>query len=130
MHGLISPEEIAFLNDLSQRLNGTIADTVAAVRAERQVPIFYVADTETAFRADHSICDPVSYVRRPASFNGAGPWIGRQGIRELLNPNQAGYAAMSRAILGWSRSRAAADALAFLESAPVAGHRPPLTSSK
>lgn len=130
MHRLISPEEIAFLNDLSRRLNGTIADTVAAVRAERQVPIFYVGDTETAFRADHSICDPVSYVRRPASFNGAGPWIVRQGIRELLHPNQAGYAAMSRAILGWSRSQAAADALAFLESAPVADDRPPLTSSK
>ena len=130
MHGLISPEEIAFLNDLSQRLNGTIADTVTAVRAERQIPIFYVGDTETAFRPDHSICDPVSYVRRPASFNGAGPWIVRQGIRELLHPNQAGYASMSRAILGWSRSQAAADVLAFLESAPVAGHLPPLTSSR
>ena len=129
MHGLISPQEIGFLNDLSQRLNGTIADTVAAIRAERQIPIFYVGDTETAFRPDHSICDPVSYVRRPASFNGAGPSILRQGIRELLHPNPAGYAAMSRAILRWSRSRAATDALTFLESAPVAERRPPLTSS-
>ncbi len=130
MHRLITPEEIGFLNDLSQRLNGTIADTVAAARAERQIPIFYVGDTATAFRPDHSICDPVSYVRRPTSFNGAGPWILRQGIRELLHPNPAGYAAMSRAILRWSRSQAAADALAFLESAPVTERRPPLPSSK
>ena len=129
MHGLISPEEIGFLNELSQRLNGTIADTVAAIRAERRIPIFYVGDTETAFRPDHSICDAVSYVRRPTSFNGAGPRILRQGIRELLHPNPAGYAAMSRAILRWSRSQAAADALAFLESAPVAERRPSLTSS-
>jgi lysophospholipase L1-like esterase len=129
MHGLISPEEIGFLNDLSQRLNGTIADTVAATRAKRQIPIFYVGDTETAFRPDHSICDPVSYVRRPSSFNGAGPRILRQGIRELLHPNPAGYAAMSRAILRWSRSQAAADALTFLESASPAARRPPLTSS-
>ena len=130
MHGLISPEEIGFLNDLSQRLNGTIAGTVATLRAERQIPIFYVGDTETAFRPDHSICDPVSYVRRPASFNGAGPGILRQGIRELLHPNPAGYAAMSQAILRWSRSQAAADALAFLEKPPAAERRPPLTSSR
>ncbi len=129
MHGLISPEEIDFLNELSRRLNGTIADTVAAIRTEHRIPIFYIGDTETAFRPDHSICDPVSYVRRPTSFNGAGPRILRQGIRELLHPNPAGYAAMSRAILSWSRSQAAADALAFLESAPVVERRPPLTSS-
>jgi lysophospholipase L1-like esterase len=129
MHGLISPEEIVFLNDLSRRLNGTIAATVAAIRAERGVPIFYVADTEAAFRPGHSLCDPMSYVRRPESFNGAGPRILRQGIRELLHPNPAGYAAMSRSILRWSRSEAAVEALAFLESAPVAERRPSLTSS-
>jgi lysophospholipase L1-like esterase len=121
MHGWVSPGEIGFLNDLSRRLNDTIDDTVAAIRAERRIPIFYVGDTEDAFRPDHSICDPVSYVRRPASFNGAGLWILRQGIRELLHPNPAGYAALSRAMLRWSRGQAAADAVAFLESAPVNG---------
>jgi lysophospholipase L1-like esterase len=132
MHGLISVGEIAFLNDLSQRLNDTIASTVSEVRAASGAPIFYVGDTVAAFRPGHTLCDGDPHVRTPTSFDGAGRGFLRigQGARELLHPNQAGYTAMSTAILRWSRSQAAADALASLESAPVADRPPPLTSSR
>jgi 4-amino-4-deoxy-L-arabinose transferase-like glycosyltransferase/lysophospholipase L1-like esterase len=131
MHGLISVGEIAFLNDLSQRLNDTIASTVSGVRAANRAPIFYVGDTEDTFRPGHTLCDGDPHVRTPTSFDGAGRGFLRigQGARELLHPNRAGYAAVSRAILRWSRGQAAADALAFLESAPLAERPPPLTSS-
>jgi hypothetical protein len=132
MHGLISVGEIAFLNDLSARLNDTIAHTVSELRAASGVPIFYVGDTADAFRPGHTVCDSDPHVRTPTSFDGAGRGFLRigQGARELLHPNRAGYAAMSAAIIRWSRGKAAADALAFLESAPAAERRPPLTSSK
>jgi lysophospholipase L1-like esterase len=132
MHGLISAGEIVFLNDLSRRLNGTIAQTVAEVRAGSGAPIFYVGETEGAFRPDHTVCDRDPWVRTPTSFNGAGrALLDRlgQGVRELLHPNPAGYAAMSRAVLRWSRSGAADRALSFLESAPPAERPPALTSA-
>jgi lysophospholipase L1-like esterase len=130
MHGLISAPEIAFLNDLSRRLNGTIAHTVSEVRAGG-TPIFYVGETEGAFRPDHTLCDRHPWVRTPTSFDGAGRGLLRlgQGVRELLHPNLAGYAALSRAVLRWSRSGAGEGAQSFLESAPAASQPPPLTSS-
>jgi len=129
--GLISAGEVAFLNDLTRRLNGTIARTVSAVRAESRAPIFYVGDTEGTFRPDHTICDRRPWLRTLESFNGAGGPLDRlgQGVRELLHPNQAGYAAISRAVLRWSRSEDAERALSFLEGAPPAGRPTPLPST-
>jgi lysophospholipase L1-like esterase len=136
MLGFVSRAEIGFLNDLSRRLNETIARTVAEVRADSRAPIFYVGDTEEAFRPDHTLCDRKPFVRTPWSFDGAGrgpaSFLDRaeQGTRELLHPNPDGYAAVSRAALRWSRSRAAAEALAFLEGAPVAERPAALTSAR
>jgi lysophospholipase L1-like esterase len=155
MEPLLQPDEVLFLNGLAQRLNATIATTVAEVRKEQGVPIFYVPDTAGAFRPHHTICGPRPYVRTPWSFDGAGResaqldptrafWrrfsdafkplrvvigeVGRRaasrwfrlGVRELIHPNQAGYAAMSRAVLLWSQGAAAAEAFAFLQRASVA----------
>jgi GDSL-like Lipase/Acylhydrolase family len=127
MLGFISAAEISFLDDLTERLNDTIARTVTDLRKDLQVPIFFVGDTEDAFRPDHTLCDRLPFVRTPQSFDGAGRGPGaflrraKQGVRELLHPNQAGYAAESRAVLQWSRGAAAAEALSFLEKTPGAG---------
>jgi lysophospholipase L1-like esterase len=83
-------------------------------------------------RPDGAVLDPdPSFWRR---LTGPEPWravaeeIGpeaalrwfKQGVRELLHPNPAGYVAISRAVLRWSRGPAATDARSFLEGAPVA----------
>jgi hypothetical protein len=63
---------------------------------------------------------PVRMIQR--RFGEAGEKIDRakRGFQELVHPNQAGYAAMTRAVLRWSRSPDAAEALEFLESSPTA----------
>ena len=113
---------------LVTRLNGTVEGAVAAARTVG-VPALFVPQTEDAFVPDHSICDgEKSYVRDPASIQlgpnsdtldtvlvAAGPFPGaalqslapaasdaKRRIQELFHPNDAGYDAMTRAIIRWS----------------------------
>lgn len=161
MYEGIKGKEIEFLDRLGARLNDTIESTVSKVRESDRVPIFFVRDTETAFRPDHSLCDKKPYARTLKSFDGAGRdsplaalgdapgfWqrfeddpieavraavhsglIGnlrtallelRLGMRELCHPNQAGYAAISRAVLNWSQGKEARQAARILAAAPIA----------
>jgi lysophospholipase L1-like esterase len=161
MYGLLSGNEIGFLNGLAVRLNDTIERTVSEVRGKDGAPIFFVPSTETAFRPDHTLCDRKPYARTVKSFNGAGTELAgaslgakpdfwhrladfdpvqalrqasssesplgefRLGLRELCHPNQAGYAAISAAVLRWSRSGEAERATKVLEHAPTATPPPP-----
>jgi von Willebrand factor type A domain/GDSL-like Lipase/Acylhydrolase family len=70
--------------------------------------------------------NPVQVIKNKVGEIGAGKRRFERGLQELLHPNQAGYAAMSRAVLRWSQSPDAMAALAFLDTSPTATKPPSL----
>lgn len=120
-----------------------------------KVPVFYVANTEDAFAPNHTACDQAPYARGLETFTANQvDWakVVRDGIRaagypfglriaglsaseawdvfnrtkqELLHPNQAGYHAMTQAIVRWSQTDAADAAQAFVRGAGAAVTSPP-----
>lgn len=71
--------------------------------------------------------NPIRVVKRKIGASKAAYRRFMRRIQELFHPNQAGYAALSRAVLRWSQSPDAAVALRFLEGAPVADPPQPVT---
>jgi hypothetical protein len=132
--------ETAFIGQFVTTLNGLIEAAVDSAR-QRNVPVFYVPNTEDAFQPDHTICDAHPYARGLTSFNGAGtdvtslaiPWtripalkqLLDRGKQELLHPNVQGYAAETNAIIRWSLSSQARADAAWLKTAE-AGQVPSL----
>jgi hypothetical protein len=127
MGNALSRDELVFLDSLLVRLNDAVE--LAVRRSHRNgVPIFFVAETAGAFQPDHSLCDPVPFARTPGSFDrkrlrlkwGELPQAVvrrvKRGIREFVHPNQAGYDAVTKTVLEWSRGGQAAEAQRLLEA--------------
>jgi hypothetical protein len=144
---LLSADEIDFLAEFALQLNGIVESAVETARRERGVPVFYVPSTESAFQPNHTLCDSAApFARATNSFNGgalnadnlitladssvspravvrkflAAKNVGERGLQELAHPNAKGYAAETQALLRWTRSRAATDAVAFTRTAQPA----------
>jgi hypothetical protein len=141
---LLSTEEIDFLAGYALRLNAIVESAVETARRERGVPVFYVPTTEMAFQPNHTLCDSTDrFARATVSFNGGALNAGNlialanpsrdpfsiarkfqaalnvavRGGQELAHPNEEGYVAKTQALLRWTHSRAAADAVAFTRTA-------------
>lgn len=141
---LVNDKELDSVFDYGTRLNAIVE---SAVRTSRMggVPVFYVPATEFAFLPSHTVCDsgPAGSATEPfarslLSFNGgalngdtlsgltsgkvsdalkAAGTVAARGAQELVHPNKAGYAAVTSAILRWSRTKDARNAVAFLKTA-------------
>jgi hypothetical protein len=118
MVGKLDPLELAFLDRLLTRLNLTVRRTVER-SAAAGTPVYFVAETASAFQPDHTLCDPEPFARTIKSYEIdrirfgdllAGKVGGRlvRGAREFVHPNRAGYAAISATLLRWSRGSEAA----------------------
>jgi hypothetical protein len=121
----LKPDEIAFIGRFVGQLNGLVEAAVASAR-QRNVPVFFVANTEDAFQPDHTVCDAQPYARGLTSFNGAdeqsaslGEFL-KRGKQELLHPNIQGYAAESSAIIRWSLGAKARADEAWLQTGDAA----------
>lgn len=79
-----------------------------------------VTGSDSGFWSRLGDANPVRVIERRIGAAGAELRQFKRGVQELLHPNQAGYAAMTRAVLRWSRSPDAAAALDFLEDSPPA----------
>jgi hypothetical protein len=131
----LTRDETAFIGQFVTSLNGLVEAAVDSAR-QRNVPVFYVPNTEDAFQPDHTICDAHPYARGLTSFNGAGtdvtslviPWtriaalkqLLNRGKQELLHPNVQGYEAETNAIIRWSLSPAARADAAWLNTGEAA----------
>ena len=124
--GFVNQAELTFATRFVATLNANIEAAVDAAHADG-VPVYFVPNTEDAFAPNHTICDDKPYARSLQSLNGAGidlgsvirdirgtltfdPSIGAltggagRAVQELFHPNQAGYDALTGAILRWSQS--------------------------
>ena len=138
-----SAGEISFLGGYATKLNGTIEGAVDAAH-QRGVPVLYIPNTEEAFLPDHTVCDRTPYARALDSFNLAGFDLTHlvegilgggtrsavlnefnRGKQELLHPNQAGYTAMTDAVIRWSLSDAARSDADWLRTADPSTISPP-----
>lgn len=97
--GRISPEEASFARALTVSLNSSIR-TAAGEAALTHPSVHYVEATEEAL-AGHGACDPAPYVHTvlPTALIGAAQEHG--GAQELLHPNAAGYAQLTRTLSKW-----------------------------
>jgi hypothetical protein len=136
----LTRDETAFIGQFVTTLNGLVEAAVDSAR-QRNVPVFYVPNTEDAFQPDHTICDAHPFARGLTSFNGAGvdvtslvvPWTRIAALKqvldrakqELLHPNVQGYEAETNAIIRWSLSPAARADATWLSSGEAA-HVPAL----
>jgi hypothetical protein len=117
-----STNEIVFANHLARQLNGVIARSVAAVRAEgydvRFVPqsAQAVLPSNTACHADPYVVPVDLLIGAMAGTIDAGTeylsarWWARAVVeetslvQELLHPNRHGYRAVTQSLVRWSRS--------------------------
>lgn len=124
---LFSFEELVSVNKFITRLNAEVEIAIELAAEEYDTPVFFVPPTEQAFLPSHTVCSDDTYVR---TFESAAlPFLlryfsrqptdedlqaiidsGRETFQELFHPNQAGYQAMTQAVLRWSNSEAAAAA--------------------
>lgn len=82
---------------------------------------------ENVWKLPSRAVTPLGRFLKRLGLSQAGRHLAERTIQELVHPNVEGYAAMTRAVLRWSQSPAAAAALRFLESAPVVDPPPPVT---
>ena len=129
---LLDQRELVIGSEIITQLNGIVEGAVTA--AHRQgVPVFFVDEVEDAFLPGHTICDgDRAYVRSletvaigprretlldlieaQANVVPAMQIVGRtkaamddidRRLQEVFHPNVDGYAAISQAVLRWSRS--------------------------
>lgn len=146
---LLSFEELVVINTFISRLNAEIEIAVDLANANG-VPVYFVPTVEDAFNPDHTICSQDAFANTfetaPAPlvarffqevldlggdsddfFDSLGRDAGRAFERsrvELFHPNQAGYQAMTEAVLRWSNSDEARQAVSELEQFEI-GEMPP-----
>lgn len=102
-------EEVAFANDLVDRLDAKIEATVARMRKDRY-RISFVTPVQGAFLPDHTACarpgtdpylNPVTL--KSAALPKAGDKItGSAVANQFMHPNKEGYAAETDVVLAWS----------------------------
>ncbi|MFY9487499.1 MAG: VWA domain-containing protein [Solirubrobacterales bacterium] len=151
----LSRGEILAVGGFALELNAVIEGIVADLRSEGKA-VFYVPNTENALLPDHTVCDPPdrAFARSlvsadPAVFemfpritgaiaakNPTYFWSkdfknSMRSASELVHPNAKGYAAVSSAILRWTRGpggQAANEFLKTVEAEPTATLSTGLTS--
>ena len=140
---LFSFEELVAVNQFITRLNGEVESAVDEANS-RGVPAYFVSTVEASFSPDHTVCNGDAYAntfetlppellgvffeeRLRLEFDDFIPGL-RGGVTgdgldalsrtkvELFHPNEAGYQAVTEAILRWSNSDEARQAEAQLEN--------------
>jgi Mg-chelatase subunit ChlD/lysophospholipase L1-like esterase len=134
LQSAISTDEVAFVSELVGRINRQVEGAVAAAR-QLGIPTYFVHQTEDAFLPDHTVCDDDPYVRALHTIRlglSREQWTqvlesrlrGRlefaidvlsladfsNRTQELLHPNEAGYKALTHAIVRWSNSASGREA--------------------
>jgi hypothetical protein len=120
----LTDEELRFGEEFTDRLNATIARSVARVRA-RGVPIYFASDVADAFRPNHTLCDTDPHAHRLTAYSQTqdSNWKVKQ---ERLHPTRAGYVDMTSALLRWShRPEAKGEVISFYVPHLSLENRPP-----
>lgn len=112
--------EMAFQPDHTVCDQGPYARTIASFNGAAKEPQATVDGSDSGFWHRLGELNPVHVVEQKLGAAGADLRRFKRGLQELLHPDQAGYAAMTRAVLRWSQSPAATAALESLKSAPTA----------
>jgi lysophospholipase L1-like esterase len=112
--------EMAFQPDHTVCDTGPYARAIRSFNGASPDPHTAVHGSDRGFWRRIGEFDPVNILKERIGEVGEAIQYFKRGAQELLHPNQAGYAAVTRAVLRWSQSPDAAADLAFLESAPVA----------
>lgn len=102
-------DEIAFANDLVDRLNATIQRTVTDLY-DAGYRIEMVTTTQETFLPDNTACPRPgseefmnSVAQLQALSSKAGDWVrGENGTAEFMHPNARGYQAETNTILQWA----------------------------
>jgi len=108
------PTEVAYFNELGLALNGEIRSSVAAARAQGY-EVYFVAGTASALLPDHSVCAKERWLN-------ALEW----DIQQSFHPNAKGYAAITEAVIDWSRTAERVAPSASVMDAARAGEGMPL----
>ncbi len=112
--------EMAFQPDHTVCSRGSYARTIASFNGASEEPRTAVRGSDSGFWNRIGDLNPVHVLEDKLGEAGAAMRQFKRGAQELLHPNQAGYAAMTRALLRWSQSPDAMAAVKFTESAPTA----------
>jgi hypothetical protein len=111
--------EMAFQPDHTVCSQGSYARTIASFNGAGKEPKA-VSGSDSGFWNRIGRLNPVRVVEEKLGEAGAALKQFQRGAQELLHPNQAGYAAVTRALLRWSQSPDAMAALEYLKNAPAA----------
>lgn len=112
--------EMAFQPDHTVCHSGSFARTIFSFNGAAPAPGQPVDGSDAGFWNRIRELNPVDVLKEKLGEAGLALKRFQRGAQELLHPNQAGYAAMTRAVLRWSQSPDAMAAVRFLESAPEA----------
>ena len=112
--------EMAFQPDHTVCSQDSYARTLTSFNGASAQPRPAVSGSDSGFWHRIGELNPVHVLEEKLGQAGAEMRKFKRGAQELLHPNQAGYAAITRAVLRWSQSPAAMADIEYLENAPVA----------